>query len=371
MRTLVLGLALALGAGGCSSDDSSGNPSGGAGGTGASGGSGGSGGSGASGGSGGSGGVSGSATGGVSGGGGSGGQAGTASMPDKLSETGLYSDITTETLGPGVMEYQPRFVLWSDSATKKRWVYLPPGSKIDTSDMNYWTYPIGTKLWKEFTRDGTRVETRLIQKNGTDDWFMMAYQWNSQQDEAMAVPAGVPNAAGTPHDIPNTDACLNCHGKTKDRVLGFSAIQLSHQLGGMNLSDLASGGWLTNQPTGIYDPPGTATDQAALGYLHANCGLCHNENSFLFATVKMQLWLKVEELTAVTDTSTYKTTVNQATTGFTPTGTALRISPGSTANSDVHVRMSQRGTIFQMPPIGTEDVDPVGLKAVDDWINGL
>ena len=50
--------------------------------------------------------------------------------------------------------YAPKFQLWSDSATKKRWIYLPPGSQIDTSDMDFWKFPVGTKVWKEFSAVG-------------------------------------------------------------------------------------------------------------------------------------------------------------------------------------------------------------------------
>ncbi|MBI5537319.1 MAG: hypothetical protein HY898_31645 [Deltaproteobacteria bacterium] len=321
---------------------------------------------------GGSGGGSDSAAGGSAGASGSDGGSGDSGVPDKLSATGLYAEISLGTLAPGVQPFHPAHALWTDGATKKRWVYLPPGSKIDTSDMDYWVYPVGTKLWKEFVRDSKRVETRLIQKDEDGTWSMVAYQWNDEQNEATAVADGVTNASGTPHDIPDQAACKNCHNKMKDRALGFSAVQLSHVAAGeATLSSLIAEGRLTHPPAGDFTLPGSATDQAALGYLHANCGHCHNETSFLWATVKMQLWLKVGELSSVTGSSTYTTTVNQAPTGFTPTGVALRISPGQPALSDVHVRMSQRGTLFQMPPVGSELVDDAGMSAVDSWILGL
>ena len=44
-----------------------------------------------------------------------------------------------------------------DRAAKRRWIQLPEGATIDTSDMDYWQFPVGTKLWKEFVRDGVRV----------------------------------------------------------------------------------------------------------------------------------------------------------------------------------------------------------------------
>ena len=45
---------------------------------------------------------------------------------------------------------------------------VPEGEQIDTSDMNEWRFPAGTKLFKEL-RDGVRVETRLMLKTGAGD----------------------------------------------------------------------------------------------------------------------------------------------------------------------------------------------------------
>jgi hypothetical protein len=392
--TLLFVSVLALcGAWGCSSDEPSGGGGGSGGSTGGAAGSGGSTGgtaggggtSGATGGSagatGGSGGASGSAgqagaggaagAAGAAGSPGAGGGGGSGGLPDKLSETGLYSDIVAGTLAPGVQEYHPSWPLWTDGAVKKRWVYLPPGAKIDTSDMDYWVYPAGMRLWKEFVRDSVRVETRMIEKLDNGQWQMVAYQWNSGQTEATAVPAGVANASGTPHDIPSQTDCATCHEKMKDRALSFTALQLSHAGPGVTLQDLINDNRLTSPPSGNFTLPGTATDQAALGYLHANCGVCHNSHSFVFNVVNMQLWLETGKLGSVTATGTYTTTVGVTQTSSSSSGLPARITAGDASQSEVHWRMNQRGTAYQMPPLGTEDVDATGVKAVDDWISGL
>ena len=41
-----------------------------------------------------------------------------------------------------------------------------PGEPDRNDRQDSWRFPQGTKLWKEFTRDGVRVETRLLQKVG-------------------------------------------------------------------------------------------------------------------------------------------------------------------------------------------------------------
>lgn len=352
----------------CSSDDDGGQTSTGGGGTGASA-------TGGAAGNGGGAGSGGSATGGSAGSDGGGaagsGGAGDGGIPDKLSATGLYSDTAKGTLAPGVEEYHPKYQLWTDGAAKKRWVYLPPGSKIDTTDMNYWVYPVGTKLWKEFARDGVRVETRLLHKKADSVWDMMAYHWNSAQTDADAVPLGVQNASGTQHDIPSVTDCGGCHSKLPDRAASFSAIQLSHSDKGVNLSKLISAGRLSKPPSGPFSLPGSAQDQLALGTLHANCGICHNDKSFVFAMVDMRLWLEVENLGSVKATGTYLSTANKPLTASNPSTGQARVVPGNAAKSDLHIRMNLRGVPTQMPPLGTEQVDIAGLAAVEAWINSL
>src|SRR5689334_5765253 len=64
--------------------------------------------------------------------------------PATLAGTGLCLDPGCTQISPDVHEYAPHFVLWADTATKRRWMYLPPGTTIDTSDMNHWKFPVGT-----------------------------------------------------------------------------------------------------------------------------------------------------------------------------------------------------------------------------------
>ncbi|HXI56895.1 MAG TPA: hypothetical protein VNO55_12600, partial [Polyangia bacterium] len=329
-------------------------------------------------------------------------EAGDAADPNKpalLSQTGLYADISKETLAEGVHAFQPQYTLWSDSATKRRWVYLPPGKKIDTSDMEFWQYPKGFKLWKEFTRDNVRVETRLLMKmgDGLNDWFMVAFKWRADKSDADAVPKGEMNASGTQHDIPSQEGCSTCHGSMWDNALGFSALQLSHNIAGsLNLSMIASMGWMTDPPAAAgYALPGTAVDKAALGYLHANCGMCHNLHSKVYSTSSdMDLWTHLDQIADVPSTRAYLSTVCDQWPGskFSPittcaaghmTGAALdgtvaktpkRVTPKNPAMSALHELMSERGDAFnksQMPPVGSEIVDPTGIAAVDAWINKL
>lgn len=297
-------------------------------------------------------------------------EASVAAFPSLLSETGLFADMATETLGPGVRTYQPKYALWSDGATKRRWLLLPAGQQIDTSDMDFWKYPVGTKVWKEFTVGGARIETRMLHKTGPTaaDWVMIAYQWKADQSDAVAVPSGVSNADPSGHDIPDQTTCHTCHGPMQDALLGVTAIQLSHGLGGVTLSTLSAEGSLTvNPPSSGYTIPGGAVAEQALGYLHANCGGCHNTRSYLSVRTSMELWESTSALSALETTRGYLTTVGQ-TNSF---STLHTIEPGYPDESALFIRMSSRTPGIQMPPVGTEQVDPAGVTAVRDFIGSL
>src|SRR5690242_1067155 len=58
-------------------------------------------------------------------------------MPMTLADTGLCEDAGCTQIADGIYEFAPEYILWSDGATKRRWIQLPPDAQIDTSDMDY------------------------------------------------------------------------------------------------------------------------------------------------------------------------------------------------------------------------------------------
>ena len=243
-----------------------------------------------------------------------------AAPPPMLSATGLFCDVAAFTIAPGVLPFRPKYELWSDGAVKERWVSLPAGTQIDTSDPDHWSFPAGTRFWKEFQYQGRRVETRMIARTGAgpDDFLFATYQWNTEGTDATLAPAGgVPNAApltadpsGPSHDIPAIGDCRTCHDKLPEHILGFGAIQLSHALGGLTLTDLVQQGLVTpGLSLDGYPIPGDATAQAALGYLQANCSHCHNDTPTGVTYPRYMLRLSVKD-TSVESTNPYRTAVN-------------------------------------------------------------
>ncbi len=293
-----------------------------------------------------------------------------------LSETGFYADPTTQQRADDLLPFAPTFVLWSDGLRKSRFVRIPAGTAIDATDLDHWQLPVGAQLFKEFRdADGRLIETRLIERiadTGDDDrdFWVGAFVWNEAGSEAEHFEEGMPDVLGTDHDVPKDVQCRTCHGGEAGYALGVSAIQLSGAGEGTRLSDLISRGILDASVAGPFDPPGDAVTRAALGYLHANCGNCHNPNGAARPDVDMTLRLSVAERTAE-DTAIYRATVGQALFRFMEEGYTLRIAPGDPDHSALLYRMSIRGTRTQMPPIATEHVDESGLAMVRAWIESL
>jgi len=295
-----------------------------------------------------------------------------------LAGTGLCLDPACTQISPDAREYEPRFTLYADGATKRRWLYLPPGTRIDNANMDHWSFPVGTKIWKEFSRDGIRVETRLIQKLGplSDDWFFAPYIWNAAQDSAIATPQGQDDANGTPHDVPTRAECKQCHDRSTGDVLGFSAIQLDRDAaaGEIDLDDLIAMDLLTDPPAGAtphFPVPGNPDEQAVLGYMHANCGHCHNPTSDVFRDITdIDLRMQVGLLASVDVTPAWTSTINVDAVPDVE-GATLRVHPQNLDDSVLYKRFMSANLSVHMPKLGTEMIDPAGQGFIETWINGL
>lgn len=312
---------------------------------------------------------------------------GSSLLPSDLECTGLYANFEQRTVAPEVREFVPALSLWSDGAAKRRWLYLPPGSRIDTSDMDEWVFPIGTKVWKEFTVEGKVLETRLFAKRGPSEWVYTTYVWDKNGARASRVDTGHPNALGT-YEIPSKVHCSQCHNGHADRLLGVEAVSLGLPgATGVTLASLASEGRLTAiPPITTLALPGDERAQRALGYLHVNCGItCHSQHSSGTASFTgLLLRLSAKALTAPpadggasdpTTTDTYRTTVSQdyVSAPYVDDEKFVqhkRVAPRDAERSLLLSVISTRGP-GQMPPIVSHQVDEAGVALLRDWIHAL
>lgn len=289
--------------------------------------------------------------------------------PRLLSSQGLYADIGAKTVVPGALEYAPAHALWSDAAAKRRWIILPPGSTIDTSDMDHWKFPVGTKLFKEFALEGKLLETRLIEIRPDDTFFAGAFIWNEAQTEATLSLGGQDNVLGTQHDVPTQNRCGTCHKGEPGFVLGFSALQLAKEspaAGEVTLESVKDR--LSSPPATAPKFPGDATARAAFGYLHANCGHCHNRSGN-GVPVRLTLAQSAAQPQA-SRADTLASLLGVAGRFRTPEwpDAAHLIEPGQPARSTLALRMHSRDARLQMPPLGTDIADDEGLRLVERWI---
>jgi hypothetical protein len=84
----------------------------------------------------------------------------------------------------------------------------------------------------------------------------------------------------------------------------------------------------------------------------------------------MYLRVRVGDKT-VDATGAYQSALNVAVSRPEELGIPLRITGGDHEQSAIWYRMSLRFTESQMPPLATDETDPVGLAAVSAWIATL
>jgi hypothetical protein len=304
--------------------------------------------------------------------------------PLDLQCTGLYADWASKTIAAGVEAYTPAFAMWSDGASARRWIALPPGASIDTSDLDDWTFPVDTRVWQELSlplgdaSELVRVETRFLWRSSAG-WVRTTYRWSDDgETSATDLPAGEPNVRGTGYEVPANFECDQCHQTRAKHVLGFDAVSLSAPgASGLTMQVLVARGLLTEPPAVLPMVPGNAIESAALGWLHANCGTaCHNDVQGTAGTSGLLMRLDVATLASVQTTNAYRTGWDQPTSGWQLDGsTTYRILPCNPPSSAAYYRADVRdgvgGVTFgtQMPTVWTHEVDVADLAVFASWID--
>jgi hypothetical protein len=214
-------------------------------------------------------------------------------------------------------------------------------------------------------------------------WSFAAYAWEADREALLVSERGRRNAyplrSGVSHKIPGLADCKACHQGGRSEVLGFSGLQLSpaRDLGALHGSDggdvdverLIQKGLLVGVPEDRRRPridAASDVERAALGYLHGNCGHCHNDHGSLR---NIGLSLRHEGGTAVPRAvaSTIGQPVRKPAPGQSPDA-VLRIEPQHPERSALVQRMGSRYPPLQMPPLGTEVVDEEAVALIQRWV---
>ncbi len=313
----------------------------------------------------------------------------TGGLPATLSATGVFSTTSSMTVNAGIVPYTVNSPLWSDNASKLRWVALPGSGKIGFNATGEFTWPGGTVLVKHFeiakAAGGTRrLETRLLVLDaaGTNG-YGVTYKWRADNSDADLVVAGGADevlsdvTGGQTWHYPSRDQCLQCHTANAGFVLGPKTRQLNgtytYPSTSRNDNQLRTWNYLQMFTTRI--------DEAAIGglrktvpltdtvasletrvrsYLDANCAGCHRPGGTGAAMdARFDTHLDSQGL------------IHGDLRDALGIAGAKVVVPQDLAKSILHFRMQSTDPVRQMPPVGRNVVHSEAVTQVAQWIASL
>jgi uncharacterized repeat protein (TIGR03806 family) len=309
----------------------------------------------------------------------------TDNIPDKLSATGCMQAQDPREPAPGVVPYGVASPLWSDDATKRRFVALPKGKSIKILANGDWELPIGTTLIKSFELGGSMLETRFFVRLADGSWLGYTYQWAEDgKDATLLGKAGGDRFIGDVDWVfPSRDNCLGCHTAAAGRSLGLETAQLNSDFvypGNKQANQIATLDHLglfessPGDPAKLPSLPNPVTSESASkeararSYLHANCAFCHQPDAAAEVFKDMPVAMDLRYATPFAGTKTCNVVPSKTTYSIPD---AKLVSPGKPDASILSVRMHSTITSVRMPAFGTSVVDDKGVAAVDDWIRSL
>jgi uncharacterized repeat protein (TIGR03806 family) len=316
-------------------------------------------------------------------------------LPKRLRETFLFTDVPSLTPAANLVPYDVSSPLWSDGASKKRWIRLPAGQKVAVLADGSLKLPVGTVFVKQFDLpDGFTVngrtrhlETRVMVV-GNDTTYGYTFRWNAAGTDANLVSDGADetltdSVTGESRNwhYPSFGQCWSCHRNgwndvfntqrtDKYRILGFTAAQLSGRsaLAAKGVFDPAD---VAKMPAVIPSPSDTTKtlEERAFAYLAANCSPCHHENGSYVGGG--ETWLAGYGAGTVAarhldqPANNYPMTVRLGIPG------GKLIAPGNPAASVLLARIKSNNPDLRMPPIARNVVDPTGAALIEQWIASM
>ncbi len=309
----------------------------------------------------------------------------TAELPALLSQTGAFADVRTLTPEPGLIPYEVNTPLWSDGATKRRWLALPSGSRIAFAAEGEWGFPAGTVFVKHFAialdeREPARqrpLETRLLVRSDDGGVYGVTYRWRADESDADLLAGGADEDlvvrmadGGTRQQrwhYPSREECLRCHTAAAGHVLGVSTRQLNRdrQLltwSGMGLFDvvLDERAPVTLPRLVALDDPHASAEQRVRSYLDANCAFCHRPGAVGFANFDARAEVPLADTNLVGGAVVIDHGIDRA----------RNLAPKDPWRSMLLVRMEHEAEL-RMPPLARARVDHDAVATVRTWIAEL
>jgi uncharacterized repeat protein (TIGR03806 family) len=311
-----------------------------------------------------------------------------------LSETGCFEGPSLRDPAADLVPFDVRSPLWSDGTHKRRYMVVPDGARIVTSEDGPWQFPSGSIMVKEFAlpfddRDPSSVrpiETRFMVRRPAG-WEFHSFRWNDEGTDAVRVQREESVLydvvrGGRPHVqsylFPSSETCPVCHSASPGRVLGPRTEQLNFDIGyeggAQNqleaLAALALFDRMPGQDSGatfdelprLPDPRDQtgALEPRVRSYLHSNCAHCHQPGGYSSPDLIMDL--RFSRTLAETNICDREPQFfNEA---------PKLVAPGDPESSALWIRTRETG-LARMPPVATSEVDPLGTVLLTRWIEQL
>jgi uncharacterized repeat protein (TIGR03806 family) len=292
----------------------------------------------------------------------------------------------------GVLPYEPITSLFSDYSKKKRFVWMPAGTRSQyNGDHQVLDFPDGTVLIKTFYYDHVQpanerriIETRLLfKRNGS--WNFADYVWNAEQTEAYLDL----NGSNTPvtwideqghqrsiqYRIPSAAECQTCH------KVNFDPIPIGPKPQNLN-SDLVYADGVRNQlekwveqgylesgyPSNImttvrWDDATQPLDLRVRSYLDMNCAHCHAEERHCnYRPMRFAFNESAEEINLGICVPPDDP--------IAPEYTEI-VARGNPARSMMHFRLMSTDETVRMPLLGRTIAHDEGVELIRQWISEL
>ena len=303
-------------------------------------------------------------------------------------------------LSPGymVLPYEPASSLFSDYAHKKRFVWLPQGTRATyNGDDNVFEFPVGAVLIKTFYYDGVQpdnvtklVETRLLIRK-TDGWKAYTYVWNATQTDAVLESTGygltIPITwieggvtKSITYTVPSQTECITCH-KINPNQTGEITIPIGPKPQNLNtnytytsgvqnqITKWKSIGYLGNNVPALsaihstvdWRDTSKSLELRARSYIDINCAHCHRNGGHCDYTPQRFNFSN-------TDLHTFGVCLTPL---FNIPDHPFVINGGDATHSELIYRISSTDASVMMPIIGRSVVHTEGVQLMTDWINSL
>lgn len=300
--------------------------------------------------------------------------------------------------------YDLAIPLFTDYASKYRFVFVPEDQKATYAATAAFDFPVGTVITKTFAlpadtaergiENENLIETRLLIKRSTG-WIALPYVWNKDKTDAVLDINGEAISTSIIHDetsyslnygVPDPAKCKRCHQvDNKFAPIGPKARYLNsdyaYSTGTENqLQHWVAAGILESLPsnseeidavphftdsTDINAIAPSELEKYAKGWLDINCGHCHRtggdaSNTNMHVNYELNF-----------SSTKNEHCVCQKPISFGGGSLAWIITPGNADTSIMLFRMNTKDAGDRMPPLGRDLIHSEGVNLVKAWINSM